>query len=200
MQWKRNARKVPDSVYKAAHDKLVREHGKAMPRPRMETYYGKPRVVIDHVRDACVDGEIVASQTFKAGQVIVPAAYVHKGRRLYGETKDVKVDHHGEWWIYLDSCLRSEDGEIVLDLEGYEIDLSGWFRESDLSPVEEMGSIPIKPGAYDPDKGWTVDPHVGEDGATRFPGDGSATGRGNIRDAFGLRNNALAADEPWRNG
>lgn len=186
-EWKRNARTIPSSVYKAAHERQMAEailpfnprypHNPLVHKgasfeggERMETYHGKPRVKNTHTRDLCEDGRVVATETFRRGDILVPVSYVHKSRPMYGETKDVRHTSRG-WEVFLDAVLRNpETGEVVIDPEGFEIDLSGWYPESCLRAVDEEGVDFVTPGKYKPDADdddvWKVD------GITRDPSDG----------------------------
>lgn len=206
MQWKRNARKLPAFVQARALENATREmveRGNQWSRriigetKRVRDYHGKPQIAVTHTRDLCDDGQVIASETFKAGDIIVPVAYTHKARKLYGETRDLIHTPKG-WRIYLEAVLRDpETGEIVLDRDGFEIDLSGWFYESELSPVEDLGQAPITPGKFDPDAAYTFDPEK-DDGITRRGNDGADLDRGHLKDHFGIRNHAMGALEPWR--
>jgi len=207
MQWKRNARKLPVFVQARALENQTREmveRGNQWSRriigetKRVRDYHGKPQIAVTHTRDLCDDGQVIASETFKEGDIIAPVAYTHKTRKLYGETRDLIHTPKG-WRIYLEAVLRDpETGEIVLDWDGYQIDLSGWFYESELSPVEDLGQAPITPGKFDPEAAYMFDPEKGDDGITRRGNDGADRGRGHLKDHFGARNHAMGALEPWR--
>jgi len=136
----------------------------------MEKYHGKARVKNTHTRDLVEGGQVVATETFKRGDILFPVSYVHKSRPLYGETKDVRYTSRG-WEVYLDAVLRNpETGEVVIDPEGFEIDLSGWYPEAALRAVEDEGVAFVTPGKYKPEAGeedaWKFD------GVTRDPNDG----------------------------
>jgi len=207
-EWKNNARTIPSSVYKAAHERQMREEAILPYNPRfphnplvhkgasteggepMEKYHGKARVKNTHTRDLVEDGQVVATETFHRGDILVPVSYVHKDRPLYGETKDVRHSPSRGWEIYLDAVLRNpETGEVVIDPEGFEIDLSGWYPESCLRPVDADGVDFVTPGAYKPplDREPTIqrdyDPAFVEDGASVLANDGGD--RANLARRFG---------------
>lgn len=205
MKWKNNARTLPASIHRRAVSNKAQfmvENGNPWSRriigetKRMRDYHGKPQVAVTHQRDFCDGGQVVATERFKAGDIIAPVAYTHKKRKLYGETRDLVHTENG-WRIYLETVLRDPaTGEIVLDQDGFEIDLSGWFNESDLAPVDEMGLTPITPGKFDPEAAYRDDPEK-VDGVTRRPNDGGD--RGHLRDDLGAYYHSLVYCEPWRN-
>lgn len=195
-EWKRNARTIPSSVYKAAHERQMAEEAILPFNPRyphnplvhkgashkggerMEMYHGKARVKNTHTRDLVEDGQVVATETFRRGDILFPVSYVHSSKPIYGETKDVRYTSRG-WEVYIDAVLRNrETGEVVLDPEGFEIDLSGWYPESCLRPVEAEGVEFVTPGKYKPpiDREPRIerdyDPRLVEDGATVLANDG----------------------------
>jgi len=151
MKWKKNARKIPASHMR----KKLKEDMKVFHQKRMIMRHGKPWVVWDHTRDACVaDDEgvktIVASQEVKRGEYIFPHTYKHPARGFIGETKDIRYTESG-WMVYLDAVLRNKTtGKPVKLASGQTVDMSGWFYESDLVPAESFGKKFIAPGATDP--------------------------------------------------
>ena len=114
---------------------------------------GKPCVRTRHSRDVCDEGQVIASIDFRIGQYVFPVAYYHPGTeklpRFVGETKDVRHIPDKGWAIYLDAVLRDNDGEPVLNQDGLEIDLSGWFLESHLEDAG-MGMETFRVGATAP--------------------------------------------------
>lgn len=138
MQWKQNARRRPITRLESVGETL------AKPIHRVG---GKLVVNRDHTRDLVRDGQVAASITFRRGEYILPAAYVHKRRRFLGYTRDAKVTSRG-WAIYLDAVLTDKSGQPVL-VDGCEVDLSGWYLEDSLRDAG-IGAEPIKLGATVP--------------------------------------------------
>ena len=159
MKWKNNARKIPTNYMRAK----LEEDVKTFYDKPIITRHGKPWVVWDHTRDFCeVDDEgvstIVASTEFKRGEYIFPCAYVHP-RGFVGETKDARYTETG-WIVYLDAILRNKTtGEPVKHDNGQVIDLSGWYRESDLKDAG-LGLEQIQPGATAPSVNDLLDARV----------------------------------------
>ena len=152
MEWKKNARKFPKAS-KHFRDAVVESAAPFLPKP-IQLVNGKPCVVRTHTADFVVadsDGHrsIAATTTFRQGQYIFPVAYVHPETRMVGETKDVRFSPDIGWEIYLDAVLRDPaSGEPVL-IEGVEIDMSGWYKESSLIDAG-FGLDTIRPGKMVP--------------------------------------------------
>lgn len=152
MEWKKNARKFPKAV---KHFRQAAGESAVPFRPKpIQLVNGKPCVVRTHTVDLVVadeDGQksIAATTTFRQGQYIFPVAYVHPKTKVIGETKDVRFSPDIGWEIYLDAVLRDPaSGEPVL-IDGVKIDMSGWYKESDLIDAE-FGLDTIKPGKMAP--------------------------------------------------
>jgi len=113
---------------------------------------GKPQVLWTHTRDFVEEDEtgtraIVASMVFRQGDYIFPKAYLHPSKRIVGETKDARFSERG-WIVYLDAVLRDKSGHPV-KVEGCEIDMSGWYLESELRDAG-LGKETIRLGATAP--------------------------------------------------
>ena len=147
MKWKKNARTALGCVEPLGMAEAMR--GLSAP---IVTRHGKPLVMWTHTRDVCEEDEdgnrsIAATMTFNEGEYIFPFAYLHTGKKIVGYPVDAKMTERG-WVIYLDAVLRDKSGHPVT-VEGQEIDMSGWYPESDLTDTGH-GKEPLKLGALTP--------------------------------------------------
>lgn len=126
MQWNKNAQVKrcilpinPEGIFEAPSEGKIRKVN------------GKARVFETHTVDMVEDNEVVASITFKKGQYLLPVAYYHPSKKIFGQTVDAKYTPERGWIIYLDAILRDKDGEPIM-IDGQEVDMSGWYPESTL--------------------------------------------------------------------
>lgn len=148
MKWKRKARikkRVVPPEKMSVYPFVASE-----PNPKPVIKIGdKPAICKDHIRDQCIDGEVVASTEFRAGEYVFPIVYVHPKRKIVGETKDARYIPEKGWAIYLDAVLRDKKGNPVKLADGREVDLSGWYLESSLKDAG-LGMETIALGATVP--------------------------------------------------
>ena len=151
MEWKANARRRPK--FTEHFQKRSDQATTALAQSPIMISHGKPVVLWTHTRDF-VDSidesgakTIVASMVFRQGDYIFPKAYLHPGKGIVGEPKDARLTDRG-WVIYLDAVLRDKDGYPV-KVEGCEIDMSGWYLESDLRDAG-LGKDTLRLGAMSP--------------------------------------------------
>jgi len=149
VKWKRNARVKKRVVPVEEMSAYPFVAGEPNPKPVIRIG-NKPSICNGHIRDQCIDGEIVASTEFRAGEYVFPIVYVHPKRKIVGETKDARyIPDRGEWAIYLDAVLRDKKGNPVKLADGREVDLSGWYLESSLQDAK-LGMDTIRLGATVP--------------------------------------------------
>ena len=150
MKWKDNARRRPKTGL--ATRKRMEEAVVALAPNPIRIVNGKPLILVSHTRDFVEHdenghSEVIASINFRHGDYIFPKAYLHPGKRIVGEPRDARMTARG-WVIYLDAVLRDKNGEPV-QIDGCEIDMSGWYLESDLRDAG-LGMETLRLGALSP--------------------------------------------------
>lgn len=150
MKWKSNARQRISTA--ESFRQRCEEATSAFVRNPIRMSEGKPCILWTHTRDVVEEDEtgaktIVATMVFQQGSYIFPKAYLHPGKKIVGETKDARFTKRG-WVVYLDAVLRDNSGYPV-KIEGCEIDMSGWYLESELRDAD-LGMEVICLGATAP--------------------------------------------------